>query len=211
MTERLADAASPSADRAADVRGVLDGWFDAWGAAPPHARRRRPPTTSTSCSKRGASVNIYMFHGGTNFGFTNGANDKGTYRPIITSYDYDAPLNEAGHPTAKYWAYRDVLSRYTTIGDQTPISGSPVPTVRASFRQHLPLWHLTDRLGAWSSHETPPTADEIGHYDGFTLYRTGVAVHGRACCPSTRSVTVHRSSWTGEILVFSPAIIGTVR
>ena len=153
-----------------------NGWFDEWGG-----HHHQTPDTEAADNldellKRGASVNIYMFHGGTNFGFTNGANDKGTYRPIITSYDYDAPLNEAGHPTAKYWAYRDVLSRYTTIGDQTPISGSPAPTVRASFRQHLPLWHLTDRLGAWSSHETPPTADEIGHYDGFTLYRTGVAV-----------------------------------
>ena len=46
----------------------------------------------------GASVNLYMFHGGTNFGLTNGANDKGRYLPILTSYDYDAPLDEAGQP-----------------------------------------------------------------------------------------------------------------
>ena len=42
-----------------------------------------------------------MFHGGTNFGFTSGANDKGVYQPTVTSYDYDAPLDEAGHPTAE--------------------------------------------------------------------------------------------------------------
>ncbi len=65
----------------------------------------------------GASVNIYMFHGGTNFGFTNGANDKGVYQPIVTSYDYDAPLDEAGNPTPKYWAFREVISKYTTLDD----------------------------------------------------------------------------------------------
>jgi hypothetical protein len=64
----------------------------------------------------GASVNIYMFHGGTNFGLTSGANDKGTYQAITTSYDYDAPLDEAGQPTEKYRAYREVLSRYAPGG-----------------------------------------------------------------------------------------------
>ncbi|MET3769049.1 beta-galactosidase [Marisediminicola sp. UYEF4] len=92
-----------------------DGWFDNWGA--------HHHTTSAADAARelddllaaGASVNLYMFHGGTNFGFTNGANDKGTYEPIVTSYDYDAPLDEAGHPTEKYWAFREVIARYAPV------------------------------------------------------------------------------------------------
>lgn len=72
------------------------GWFDRWGSRhvirnPGDAARELDELLAT-----GASVNFYMFHGGTNFGFTNGANDKHTYRPTVTSYDYDALLDEAG-------------------------------------------------------------------------------------------------------------------
>ena len=83
------------------------------GAATTTRRARRTPRpNSTSLLAAGASVNFYMFHGGTNFGLTNGANDKGRYLPIVTSYDYDAPLDEAGNPTDKYFAFRDVIARY---------------------------------------------------------------------------------------------------
>lgn len=59
-----------------------------------------------------ASVNIYMFYGGTNFGFTAGANGgEKEFLPDITSYDYDAPLTEAGDPTAKYFAIRDTIAQ----------------------------------------------------------------------------------------------------
>src|SRR5262249_29503120 len=84
-----------------------DGRFADWGGHP-----HRPPAAATAREldailAAGASVNVYMFHGGTNFGCTNGANDKGRYHPITTSYDYDAPLDEAGNPTEKYFAYRE--------------------------------------------------------------------------------------------------------
>jgi len=62
----------------------------------------------------GASVNFYMFYGGTNFGFTAGANEigPGNYMADITSYDYDAPMTEAGDPTPKYQALRQfIISR----------------------------------------------------------------------------------------------------
>jgi beta-galactosidase len=153
-----------------------NGWFDEWGGHHHQTADTEASRNLDELLSRGASVNIYMFHGGTNFGFTNGANDKGTYRPIITSYDYDAPLDEGGNPTAKYWAYRDILRRYATIPDEVPASAGPAPTLRASFSQQVPLWQLTDRLGTWTGHDAPPTADEIGHYAGFTLYRAAVAV-----------------------------------
>lgn len=93
-----------------------------WGA---HHHVTSPAAAADSLDallRAGASVNIYMFHGGTNFGLTSGANDKGTYAPVTTSYDYDAPLDEADRPTAKYWAFRDVLARY-----------APVPADRHGF------------------------------------------------------------------------------
>ena len=182
-----------------------NGWFDSWGG---HHHVTSVAETARSLDEllaRGASVNIYMFHGGTNFGFTNGANDKGTYAPIVTSYDYDAPLDEAGNPTAKYWAMRDVIAKYASgpgvarddrearrdeisVGSAQRRTAPPSPRsqstespeVRTAFDSVVPLWQLTDRLGEWSQHDGVPTSDSLGHYTGFTLYRTEIERTGAA-------------------------------
>ncbi|MFI8631921.1 beta-galactosidase family protein [Microbacterium sp. NPDC077663] len=104
-----------------------DGWFDWWGG--------QHHTTDAATAARelddllaaGASVNIYMFHGGTNFGTTNGANDKGRYLPITTSYDYDAPLDEAGDPTEKFHAFREVIAKYSPVPAETPAAAARRP------------------------------------------------------------------------------------
>ena len=168
-----------------------DGWFDSWGG---HHHVTEVEETVQSLDEllaRGASVNIYMFHGGTNFGFTNGANDKGTYAPIVTSYDYDAPLDEAGNPTAKYWAMRDVIAKYADVpvdsalrrtAAPSPRSNSEGPSVlvRTAFESVVPLWEVVDRLGQWSTHQELPTADSLGHYAGFILYRNRIERSGGA-------------------------------
>lgn len=79
----------------------------------------------------GANVNFYMFFGGTNFGFTAGANDGvlGDFTADVTSYDYDAPMNEAGDPTQKYLAIRDAVSRYLPL----PNVSVPSPTHKESY------------------------------------------------------------------------------
>jgi beta-galactosidase len=113
-----------------------------------------------------------MFHGGTNFGLTSGANDKGIYQPIVTSYDYDAPLSEDGWPTEKYWAFRDVLSRYTQMPELLPGDRPPAPTPAISLQRSVPLTAVADLLG--TQVETPhvPTMDELGCYQGFILQAT---------------------------------------
>ena len=108
-----------------------DGWFDHWGSHHHTTVPRQSAAELDALLAAGASVNIYMFHGGTNFGLTNGANDKGVYAPITTSYDYDAPLDEAGHPTAKYWAFREVISRYADVPDEVPESRPAAPELVA--------------------------------------------------------------------------------
>ena len=166
------------------------GWFDNWGG---HHHVTDVAETARNLDEllgRGASVNIYMFHGGTNFGFTNGANDKGVYAPIVTSYDYDAPLDEAGNPTAKYWALRDVIAKYAPVDHPAaerrtaPQQGYQLQpqsvAVTTAFDVVLPLWQVADSLGEWSEHEQPPTSDSLGHYTGFTLYRTRVERAGVA-------------------------------
>ena len=75
------------------------GWFDSWGH--PHETRPIPPQLEDLdyILHRGAGINIYMFHGGTSFGFMSGAgSDKNGYRPTVTSYDYDAPSTNPAAP-----------------------------------------------------------------------------------------------------------------
>lgn len=157
-----------------------DGWFDSWGLHHHTTPIEHSAQDLDELLARGASVNIYMLHGGTNFGFTNGANDKGVYQPITTSYDYDAPLDEAGNPTAKYWAFRDVIAKYAPVGDDKPHPARPRPQFSAPFLQSVPLWDVVDRLGFWTRREQVPSADELGHYDGFTLYRAQIDCAGPA-------------------------------
>jgi beta-galactosidase len=86
------------------------GWFDAWGEEH-HARDFRDAAASLDEILERGHVNLYMFHGGTNFGFTSGANHYEELKPDVTSYDYDAPLSECGDVTPKYLAFREVISR----------------------------------------------------------------------------------------------------
>jgi beta-galactosidase len=100
------------------------GWFTHWG------NRNLVKTTSLRIkeisndlkwmTENNKSWNLYMFHGGTNWGFSAGANFSGRYSPDITSYDYSAPLNEAGHPTEQFHAYRKILSNFQPEGESLP-------------------------------------------------------------------------------------------
>ncbi|WIB59460.1 beta-galactosidase [Curtobacterium sp. MCLR17_007] len=172
-----------------------DGWFDSWG----EHHHTTPAAASASdlddLLAAGGSVNVYMFHGGTNFGFTNGANDKGVYRPIATSYDYDAPLDEAGRPTAKFHAFRTVIERYAPVpelpasmlpggsGRLAPVGATgvaledrPTPATDLAVRldRSTPLASLLPHLTSWTTHQDVPTFDELGAASGFVLYRTEV-------------------------------------
>jgi beta-galactosidase len=158
-----------------------DGWFDYWGA--------HHHTTSVGQSAQdldellaaGASVNIYMFHGGTNFGFTNGANDKGVYQPIVTSYDYDAPLDEAGNPTEKYHAFREVLAKYTDLADvAVPVAAGAARALDVPLARSVALSSVVDRLGSWTLREELPSMDSLGRYTGFALYRAEIDIAGPA-------------------------------
>ncbi|CAD6227704.1 GSCOCG00001384001-RA-CDS [Cotesia congregata] len=131
-----------------------------------------------------ASVNIYMFYGGTNFGFTAGANGGDKYWPQITSYDYDAPLTEAGDPTDKYFAIRKALSEFFMLPNL------PLPTVspKGNYGSILldPIMPLFGReaqqLFAFSVADysmTPPTFEKLQQSYGFVLYETHYSPRSR--------------------------------
>jgi beta-galactosidase len=146
-----------------------DGWFDSWGTHHHTTKAEDAAADLDVLLSRGASVNLYMFHGGTNFGLTSGANDKGTYMPISTSYDYDAPLDEAGRPTAKYWAFREVLGRYTALPDEVPDPAAPAPTGEAPLLRAGSLLDAAQALAAVATTEVPTFA-EARHDAAFLLH-----------------------------------------
>ena len=154
-----------------------DGWFDAWGDKQ-HVR-----TNAEQQAKeiewilgQGYSLNLYMFHGGTTFGFMNGANmnsgPMAHYSPQTTSYDYDAALDEAGRPTKKFFLLRDIIQRRTGITPPAlpePLTLTAVPSF--SLGQSASLW---DNLPAPVEAEEPRTMEDLGQDYGYILYRTQV-------------------------------------
>lgn len=152
-----------------------NGWFDSWGQI---HHLTAPEDTAAELDEllaAGASVNLYMFHGGTNLGLTSGANDKGTYLPITTSYDYDAPLSEHGAPTAKFHALRAVIAKHAPVPDELPAEPGPAPEGDVVLDRRAPLADVVDRLaGPGRTAERPPTLDELGQWSGFALYRARV-------------------------------------
>ncbi|MGI4863760.1 MAG: beta-galactosidase [Janthinobacterium lividum] len=158
-------------------------WFDWWGTAHHTVPAARYTPGLDSVLRAGMSINMYMFHGGTTRGFMNGANYKGDsshYEPQISSYDYDAPLDEAGNPTAKFRAFREVIARYRPAG-ASPLP--PVPAAKPSAA--LPPVQLTRsvsllaRLPQPVASAQPLTFEALKQPYGFVLYRTTVAGGGR--------------------------------
>lgn len=126
----------------------------------------------------GASVNFYMFFGGTNFGFTAGANDLGLggFNADVTSYDYDAPMDEAGDPTAKFMLIRDAIKDYLPLPD-IPVPQRE-PKMRLDAVKVLPRTTLLSNVSrqqlgsAPILSKVPLTFEAIDQYSGFVLYET---------------------------------------
>ncbi|MBN2642391.1 MAG: beta-galactosidase, partial [Victivallales bacterium] len=107
------------------------GWFDHWGEKH-HVRAAGADGSAEDELEKmleaGAHVNFYMFHGGTNFGFTNGANGHyfSDYAATVSSYDYDSPLSECGDPTEKFYRCQQIIKKHTDNPRIAPIE----PTVK---------------------------------------------------------------------------------
>jgi beta-galactosidase len=159
------------------------GWFDHWGH--PHETRPIAPQLEDIdyILTRGAGINIYMFEGGTSFGFYAGSSFiDGKFLPDVTSYDYDAPLDESGRPTPKYFAYRKLLATYRPCGNESCLP--PVPTVAPPIT--IPTIQLTESSPLWSNlpkpiaSALPAPMETFGQNFGYILYRTQLpaAAHG---------------------------------
>ncbi|MFE7330925.1 beta-galactosidase family protein [Streptomyces sp. NPDC057565] len=158
-----------------------NGWFDHWGEQH-HGRRADDAAKSLEeILAAGASVNIYMAHGGTNFGWWAGANHTGVrqsdpgYQPTTTSYDYDAPVGEAGELTEKFHLFREVIGRYAELPDgPLPAPPSRVRPQTVALRPTAALRDHTDALAATYRRRTPEPLEKLGHGHGLVLYRRRV-------------------------------------
>ena len=152
-----------------------NGWFDHWREE--HHTRPAEDVAKVldEILSLGASVNFYMFHGGTNFGFYNGANGHtfDSYEPTITSYDYDSLLSESGEPTAKYYAVREVISKYVDLG---PIE-LPAPVAKRAYgrvemKEQTSLTANLNRISAPIHSAYPEPMEKLGQDYGFIHYST---------------------------------------
>ena len=154
------------------------GWFDQWGGPHNVTDAAQEARELDWMLERGYSVSLYMFHGGTTFGFMNGANyeRRGGYRPQTTSYDYDAALDEAGRPSRKFAPFRAAIARHrpgVTLPD--PPGPQPVAVVpRFVLAQVAPLAG-SRLLDAPLRAERPLTMEALLQDFGYVLYRARLA------------------------------------
>ncbi|XP_064201075.1 beta-galactosidase [Anguilla rostrata] len=176
-------SAAFAAQRYAEPHGPLvnsefyTGWLDHWGGHHSVVSSAIVAKSLNEILAMGANVNMYMFIGGTNFGYWNGANTP--YAPQPTSYDYDAPLSEAGDLTDKYFAIRDVIKMYNKIPE------GPVPPSTPKYAYGLvkmtKLQTVSDAVDLLSfsgpvKSTFPLSFSEMKQYFGFLLYRTKIPV-----------------------------------
>ena len=120
------------------------------------------------------SFSLYMFHGGTNFGFENGAlrADAGYLEPVTSSYDYGAPLDESGRSTELYQGLREVIMKYVPVGEKIPSVPDDIPLMELPDVELTPVASLFDRnvLGRPTKGEHPSTMEALGQQFGYVLY-----------------------------------------
>ncbi len=147
------------------------GWFDQWGGKHAATDPKKQEQELDWMLSQGYSVSLYMFHGGTTFGFMNGANYDGAYRSQTSSYDYDAALDESGRPTAKYTAFREIIAKHrpgVRIPD-VPTSPATIAFSPSKFEESGSLW---ENLGVPVKSDQPKTMEMLGQSYGYILYRT---------------------------------------
>ena len=152
-----------------------NGWFDHWTE---EHHSRNPEDAANALDEilaEGASLSAYMFHGGTNFGWMNGANRYEFYEPTVSSYDDDAPVNENGELTEKYFKFRDVISKYVSVPDvelPEPIKKKNYGTIR--FTHSANLLENADRLATPVETVMPKTMEKLGQGYGYIHYKAKV-------------------------------------
>lgn len=150
-----------------------NGWFSHWGEADDLPDAKLTAQRFRECLDLGASVSAYMFHGGTNFGLMNGANCDGHYQPTVSSYDYDAPLSEAGDYTEKYDLFRQALTG-KDVTEELPPEQPKADYGCLSFTGWADLLDCRNLLAESTYSAAPLSMERLGQGWGLTLYHTHI-------------------------------------
>lgn len=151
------------------------GWFDHWGNGGHKKGNLEESVKDLDKMLELGHVNIYMFEGGTNFGFMNGSNYYDELTPDVTSYDYDAVLTEDGQITEKYRRYQEVIGKYTELPKVEFSAG----IVRKSYgslsvKRKVSLVSTLDALSSPVYSPFPQSMEKLNQNYGYILYRTAL-------------------------------------
>ncbi|RED23441.1 beta-galactosidase [Flavobacterium cutihirudinis] len=151
------------------VAEFYPGWLDHWAEPFPKVSAEVVAKQTKKYLDAGVSFNYYMVHGGTNFGFTSGANYDGNHdiQPDLTSYDYDAPISEAGWATEKYNAIRDLLKTSKTPEVPAKINVIAIPEIKLT--KAVSLESVKNKIKPVNN-EKPLTFEELNQGHGYVWY-----------------------------------------
>ena len=146
------------------------GWFDKWGARHETRPAKDMVDGMDEMLSKGISFSLYMTHGGTSFGHWAGANSPG-FAPDVTSYDYDAPINEWGLATPKFWELRKMMEKYNDGKKMPAVPKALMPIIT------VPKFELTEFAPLLSAMTKPvngtiKTFEEMDMGWGTMMYST---------------------------------------
>ena len=148
------------------------GWFDTWGQ-PHHLGKPENYLPNLKLMlDMGASFSIYMAHGGTTFGLWSGCDRP--FKPDTSSYDYDAPISEAGWATPKFFATRELFSKYLLPGEKLPEPPAPNPVITFAPVELKEVAPIFENLPPGIHDETPRNMEAYDQGYGCILYRTQI-------------------------------------
>jgi beta-galactosidase len=177
--ENFAEATKVNPNVPSFCSELYPGWLTHWGE-----KWQRPDTTDLLKDVKWLmdnkkSFNFYVIHGGTNFGYWAGANafSPTQYQPDVTSYDYDAPINEMGQATPKYFALRNLLGKYLPAKQKLPAIPAAIPVIEIPEIKMTATASVWDNLPAAIQSPQPNPMEMFGQKGGFILYRTKLIGH----------------------------------
>lgn len=153
------------------------GWLTHWGEKWARTDTNELKKEIDFLLKNKKSFNLYVIHGGTNFGFTAGANafSPTQFQPDITSYDYDAPINEQGEPTAKYFMLRRLIQQY--VNYKIPDLPQSVKTIEIPLIEMRKAWNLWNYQLHSIQTPQPKPMEDFNQNQGLIIYKTKLIGH----------------------------------
>ena len=176
------------------VAEFYPGWLMHWAEPFPQVSSSEVARQTEAYLKNDVSFNLYMVHGGTNFGFTSGANydKKRDIQPDLTSYDYGSPISEAGWVTPKFDSIRNVITKYVKY--KVPAAPAPIPLIEIPSIRLNKVANALDFAMSQKpvSAEKPLTFEELNQGYGYVLYtrRFNQPISGTLEIPGLRDYAV---------------------